>query len=157
MNIDQAAKAAFSSDAPFDVETYKRRVFNALAASQQAQIAEKEAEDRRAAGATKGATRFSTDYAVAYGRRQGWKLLDRERYDYRLKRHFDTLMGSDAMFEHDGQVILVQAAGKSERKEHYGRFCERGGKETAARRGWRFIYMEFERGSKEPAKMEEWA
>lgn len=104
-----------------------------------------------------GVTRFSTDAAIAWGRSKGWKLLDRERYDARLKRHHDLLLGADAMMETDTGVVLVQGAGRSERKEHRKRFEDRGGIAKAYKLGMKFVYVEFERGAKAPALEEWWA
>lgn len=103
-----------------------------------------------------GPKRFSTDYAVAWGRRQGWRLVDRERFDFRTKRHLDCLLGSDAMFSSEDGLVLVQGAGTGQRAEHRRRFDARGGSSELARLKARFFYLEFERGCKEPAKMEVW-
>src|SRR5436190_23065816 len=73
------------------------------------------------------AKRFTTDYAVAWGRAQGWKLIDRENYNFRTKNHHDLQMGLDALFDDgvDG-MIGIQGAGRNERAEHYQRFLDRG-------------------------------
>lgn len=102
-----------------------------------------------------GVTRFSTDYCIEWGRKQGWKLLDRERYDARTKRHHDLMLGADAMMETDTGIVLVQGAGRSERKEHRKRFEERGGVVKCMKLHMRFVYVEFDRGNKTPV-VEEW-
>jgi hypothetical protein len=112
------------------------------------------------------ATRFTTDYAVKWGRRQKharvsaktWQLIDREHYDYRTKRHHDLELGVDAIFDDGGDYrIGIQGAGKGERSVHYQRFMDRGGPEKAARRRLKVLYLEFERGNHEPILKEEWA
>lgn len=102
--------------------------------------------------------RFSTDYAVEWGRKQGWKLIERERYDFRTKRHHDLEGECDAIFDDmtDGRVG-VQGAGRGERKVHYERFMAWGGPEKAKRRNLRIFYLEFERGNKTPLSVERWA
>lgn len=107
---------------------------------------------RRVAG-----KRFSTDYAIEWGRKQGWKLLDRERYDARLKRHHDLMMGVDALFETPDGMVGVQGAGLSEHKAHYQRFTDRGGVPRAQKLHVRVVYLEFARGDKTPRKVEWWA
>lgn len=104
------------------------------------------------------AARFTTDYAIRWGKRQGWKLIEREVYDYRTKRHHDLELGVDAIFDDmvDGR-IGVQGAGRSERREHYQRFLDRGGVEKSRRRHIRVCYVEFDRGTHEPAVLEWWA
>lgn len=101
---------------------------------------------------------FTTDYAIKWGRRQGWKLIERERYDWKLKRHHDLELGMDAMFD-DGNTgrVGLQGAGRSERAEHYRRFWERGGVEKAQRRAVRVVYVEFVREDREPKLVEWWA
>lgn len=103
-----------------------------------------------------GAKRFSTQYAVEWGRSQGWTLLDRERYDARTKRHHDLWLGADALFEGPNGLILVQAAGQSERTEHLKRFGERGGVPRCQKLNVEFWYVEFKRESKIPTKVERW-
>ena len=104
-----------------------------------------------------GAKRFSTDYAVAWGRAQGWRLIDRERFDFRTMRHMDCLLASDAMFSSEDGLVLVQGAGRGQRAKHERRFLDRGGHAELARLRARFYYLEFKRGSREPAKMEVWS
>ena len=104
------------------------------------------------------ATRFTTDYAVKWCRRQGWKIIDRENYDFRNKRHHDLQLGVDVLADDGGQgMVGVQGAGRGERKEHYERFEKAGGVAKANRRGVRVIYLEFERGNYEPILREDWA
>lgn len=104
-----------------------------------------------------GASRFTTQYAIEWARKQGWKILDRERYDPRTKRHHDLMLGVDALFESPNGMVGVQGAGKSERAEHYRRFEERGGIQRANTLHVRVIYLEFVRGDKNPITVEEWA
>lgn len=103
------------------------------------------------------ATRFTTDYAVRWGRRKGWQLIDRERYDYRLKRHHDLMLGVDALMDDGNGLIGIQGAGKSERASHWERFKQRGGVAVAARRHIRIYYLEFIRESFDPVREEQWA
>ncbi len=103
------------------------------------------------------AKRYTTDYAVGWGRKQGWTLIERERYDFRTKRHHDLMLGVDALFEGPDGMIGVQGAGKSERKAHWDRFLARGGPDKAARRHIKICYAEFERGNKTPITVEWWA
>lgn len=103
-----------------------------------------------------GATRFTTDYAIRWGRKQGWKLIERESYDYRTRRHHDCQLGTDAIFEGPNGLIGIQGAGRHERAIHYQRFLDRGGPEKAALRHIQIIYLEFERGNFTPLKEEIW-
>lgn len=104
-----------------------------------------------------GVTRFSTQYGVEWGKKQGWKMLDRERYDARTKRHHDLMLGVDALFDTlIAGMAGVQAAGLGERAAHWQRFCERGGVEKARRLGIKIYYLEFARGDRTPRKVEEW-
>lgn len=103
------------------------------------------------------APRFSTDAALKWGRKKGWKLIDRENYNHKVRRSHDLMLGMDLLFDTPDGMVAVQAAGKSERKEHYQRFLDRGGIETARRRHVAIIYAEFERGNPEPIKEERWA
>lgn len=102
-----------------------------------------------------GATRFSTEYAIKWAKALGWQILDRERYDARLKRHHDLILGSDAMALSPSGVVLIQGAGRHERPQHRRRFDERGGVPKAEQAKMRFVYLEFERGDLKP-KLEEW-
>lgn len=104
-----------------------------------------------------GPKRYSTQACIDWGRQQGWRLLDRERYDVRTKRHHDLFLGADAMFESDEGLVLVQGAGKSERGPHRKRFEDRGGIERCKKLSCRFFYLEFERFTKEPVKLEVWS
>jgi hypothetical protein len=101
---------------------------------------------------------FTTQYAVEWGKRQGWKLIDRERYDHLTKRSHDLELGVDAIFD-DGVSgrVGVQGAGRSERKVHFDRFMGRGGPSSASRRNIRIVYLEFVRGDKTPVVEEWWA
>lgn len=125
----------------------------------------REAEDAMFTAATKpkekqhrpAAKRYTTDYAIEWGRKQGWKDLDRERYDFRLRRHHDLVLGSDAMMESPDGIVFIQGAGRSERKEHRTRFESRGGVAKAQALHARFVYLEFERGDKAPKVLEWWA
>lgn len=109
------------------------------------------------------ATRFTTDYAIEWGRSQkkasglNWTLVDREHYDYRTRRHHDLQGGVDALFDDGGPGLVgVQGAGLSERKVHFERFMAWGGPEKARRRALKIYYLEFERGKKTPVKVERW-
>lgn len=109
-----------------------------------------------------GVTRYTTDYAVTWGKRQGWKLLDRERFNHLTKRHHDVMAYMDALFDDGkGGIVGVQGAGRHERAAHYDKFRRWGGREGApekARRlGLRCIYLEFVRGEKEPILREDWS
>ena len=103
------------------------------------------------------AKRFTTQACINWGRRKGWKLVAREAYDYRTKRHHDTLLGSDAVFDTPNGMVAVQGAGRSERAVHMERFNERGGVSAAARMRIGFVYVEFVRGKDEPVVEEWWA
>lgn len=115
------------------------------------------AKPAKVARAYTSAPRFSTDACIKWGRSQGWKLIDRERYDARLKRHHDLLLGADAMMEGPDGIIYVQGAGRSEKKVHLERFESRGGIEKAQRLKVRFVYVEFDRHNSEPLLTEWWA
>ncbi|AIE83514.1 hypothetical protein [Fimbriimonas ginsengisoli] len=104
-----------------------------------------------------GATRFTTDYAVRWGRDQGWKLIERERFDHLTKRHHDLEFGVDAMFINPaGGRIGVQGAGKSEKAPHYQRFMDAGGPAKARDRAVTVVYVEFVRGNYTPVLEEKW-
>jgi hypothetical protein len=119
-----------------------------------AELATKPKEKRQA----NYAPPFSTQYAIDWGRSKGWKLIDRENYDFKNKHHHDLELGLDAMFDDGGfGRVGVQGAGRYEKAEHYQRFLDRGGVDKARRRGVRVLYLEFERGNKEPLLQEWWA
>lgn len=105
------------------------------------------------------AKRFTTDYAVSWGKSQGWTLIERERFDFRTKRHFDLEGKCDALFEVSSQPgrTGLQAAQPGERGAHWRKFAEWGGPEKAKQRVLKVLYVEFERGTKFPLKIEEWA
>lgn len=107
-----------------------------------------------------GPTRFTTQYAMDYAKvRYPHASYERERYDARTRRHHDLEMGADVVVRlRDGGVVFVQGAGKSERKVHKARFEAHGGVEALERRyrDATFLYLEFERGQKEPILTEVW-
>lgn len=107
----------------------------------------------------KSAGTFTTAYAIEYGLKQGYKtIVDRERYDYRTKRHHDCEGAVDVIFDDgNGGRIGFQGAGVGERAEHYNRFMAWGGPTKARERKLRVTYLEFTRGNKTPVKVEEWA
>ena len=105
----------------------------------------------------KPARRFSTDYAVAYGIAQGWKLKERERYNHLTKRHHDLECGADAKFEAADDFVLIQGAGLHEKAKHLERFEQRGGVAFCKKANCRFLYLEFAPDSKTPKKIEWWA
>jgi hypothetical protein len=101
--------------------------------------------------------RFTTQAAVDWGKKRGWTLIDREAYNFRTKRHHDTMIASDAIFEGPEGLILVQGAGRYEREKHWEKFVARGGKEACERRKIAlFFYLEFVRGQEAPILIEEW-
>lgn len=107
------------------------------------------------------ATRFTTGAAIKYGQAMGWKLVERETYDYRTKRHHDVRYGMDAiMRDLDGFLVGVQGAGVGERAEHFERFLARtrnaAGVIFPETEHMRFFYWEFKRGQFEPVKFEQW-
>ena len=132
-----------------------------------------------------GASKFTTAYAIEWGRAQGWRLVDRERWikDWRASRggqtklrSLDVDFGMDAIFVRgDGTRVGVQGAGKSERAEHYRRFEQRGAipesrdrygrvvaealtaEQVAKAQAISIFYVEFERGNKVPILIEQWA
>lgn len=121
---------------------------------------EKYGEERRAAEMKPrkaGHKRFTTQYAIEWGRAQGWKLLDRERFDARTRRHHDLPLGADAMFEATDGVVYVQGAGRHERAEHRRRFEDGGGAARCERLRCSFVYVEFVRESVTPVLREVWA
>ena len=115
-----------------------------------------ERRQKRLASGVKAPTKFTTQYAVDWGRSKGWKLVDRENFDYRLNRHHDLQLGADAMFDDGDGLVLVQGAGQYERSSHRARFEGLGGVEKAKRRHMKFYYVEFIRGNKTPIILEQW-
>jgi hypothetical protein len=104
------------------------------------------------------AKRFSTEYAIAWGKKQGWKLVDRERFDTRTKRHHDCQLGMDAiMSRQDGTLVGIQGAGRYERNDHRDRFDRLGGVQSAKARHIAIFYLEFARDSDRPILEEQWA
>ena len=103
------------------------------------------------------APRFSTDAAIEWGRKQGWTLVDRERFVSRGPwghGHEDLAGGSDACFiDREGCRVFVQGAGRGERPDHRARFDARIGQLA---RGERFVYVEFLRGRRDPVLVEWW-
>jgi len=76
-----------------------------------------------------GSSKFTTAYAIDWGRRQGWRLVDRERWDhYNHARSHDVAFGMDAIFvcPLTAKRIGIQGAGRSERAIHYRRFEQCG-------------------------------
>ena len=137
-------------------KSYRDRIAAALGGFQDKRAADVEREstsDTRA----KRAPNYTTRYAIGWGRDQGWVLLDRERYDARLRRHHDLPLGADAMFESDDGVVFVQGAGRGERAPHWERFERAGGAERARKIHARFYYLEFKRDSRVPLVVERWA
>ena len=116
--------------------------------------AEKKPRAKRSTSGT-----FTTQYAIDWAKSNGWKVIDRERYDYRTKRHHDLQLGIDLLVEDPAEdgMIGIQAAGQGERAPHYQRFLDRGGPEKAKRRSIRIVYVEFVRGNKKPILEERWA
>ena len=104
----------------------------------------------------KAAKKFTTEYAIAWGRKQGWKLVERESYNFLTKRHADCQLGMDAIFDDGNGLVGIQGAGKSEYKAHWDRFEARGGVEVAQRRHIRIIYLEFAREDKKPIVRQDW-
>lgn len=139
-----------AADSASIAESYKRRVEEALLGNQRRVNKLKEPK-------TTGPSRFTTQYAIDWGKAKGWKVCGRERYDYRTRRHFDLMLGADAMFDAGDRIVLVQGAGKGERAEHRRRFDQAGGEAKARRLGMGFAYLEFDRGEKAPVKEEWWA
>lgn len=132
----------------------ERRKFSDLHHLRLAKEAAEAAKPKRKRAQT--GPKFTTEYAVKWGRAKGWKLTDREGYDARLKRHHDLEGGADVRFRApDGTVIFVQGAGRSERAEHWARFEERR-HQLKDFNNPRFIYIEFDRGNTTPIKEEEW-
>jgi len=103
------------------------------------------------------ASNYTTKAAIAWGRAKGYKLLDRERFDSRTNRHFDLPLAADAMMESDDGIVLIQGAGRYERKVHRDRFEAAGGCERAKRLHARYYYLEFVRESNDPIVEERWA
>lgn len=105
------------------------------------------------------ATRFTTEYGCRWGKRQlrldcdrCWKLIEREHYNSRTKRHADLELGMDAFFDDGGPGRFgCQFGQPDEEKAHARAFLERGGYELAARRGIRPYWVAFVRGRTEPA------
>ncbi|MER3495425.1 MAG: hypothetical protein C4320_00480 [Armatimonadota bacterium] len=122
-----------------------------------AQKAREAREARAEAAKGTGPKRYSTDYALAWGRAQGWKLIDRERYDAHTRRHHDLELGMDLRFETQAGFAYVQGAGVGERAAHYRTFEGRGGVERARKGNATVWYVEFRRGDKNPVKVEQWA
>lgn len=109
----------------------------------------------------KSAGTFTTAYAIEYGRKQGYtRIVDRERYDARLRRHHDCEGAVDVIFDDPkdpGARVGFQGAGVGERAEHYNRFMAWGGPDKARERKLQVVYLEFVRGNKTPVKVESWA
>lgn len=105
---------------------------------------------------------FSTSYAIKWGRAQGWRLVEREAYDFRTKRHHDCQFATDAIMRLPiGKLAGIQGAGRSQRADHRRKFDQYGtgpyGSELAKAQGIEIWYLEFDRGSPEPILLERWA
>lgn len=162
------AQLGISPGTRFDVPPELREVFDRKEAARQERarlhVERLEAERlRREAALTapvaKGPSRFTTDAAIAWGRRQNWSLVDRERYDALLKRHHDLQLNLDALMDaKDGLGLIgLQGAGLGERAEHRRKFDTAGGVAKARERRIRIAYLEFVRGEPLPRKVEWWA
>lgn len=142
-------------------EATQRKVSNTI----QDRISREEAKARALAAKTPRAKpahsgTFTTQYAIDWARKKGWKIIDRERYDVRTRRHHDLQLGIDVLCEDpksEGGMIGIQAAGVGERAAHYQKFEDRGGITKANRRHITVIYVEFVRGNKTPVVEETWA
>lgn len=133
-------------------QTYLDRIALALEANQTMQ--EKKYEPKKP-----GHKRFTTDYAIKWGRAQGWRLLQRETWSYERgrRRSHDLPLQADAMFSSPGGIVYVQGAGKSERASHRRDYEAAGGDALAAQMRVRFVYVEFVRDQDEPICEEWWA
>ena len=99
---------------------------------------------------------YTTDYAVAWAKKQGWRIVERERWDAALRRHHDLAGGSDVCaIDQDRRRVWIQGArpGKTERDVHMARFEAR---RAQLAQGERYVYVTFERGSAKPVAVEEW-
>lgn len=157
--IDALLRPQKKGESAFQYNAYRTRAIRLTriqirAEQRQKAKLEREALPKEAKG---GSTRYSTDYAQKWARTQGWRILDRERYDARTKRHHDLLLGVDLLAEGPEGMIGIQAAGPSERAAHYRRFEERGGPLRAQKLSIRILYVEFERGKSAPIREEWWA
>lgn len=108
-----------------------------------------------------GAKRFTTKYAIDYGSRRGWKLMDRERWNPWGRggkgSHEDVAFAADAIFlTPGGRTVAIQGAGRHERTEHRAKFDELRGVEKCLEFNVEFLYLEFVRGNKEPVLLERW-
>ena len=99
------------------------------------------------------AGKFTTQYAVDYGRKLGWTAVERERFDFRTKRHHDVAGCADVLFRDGARLILVQGAGLHERSTHRAKFDQH----QSAVAGRAFVYWEFIKGQKSPVFEEWWA
>jgi hypothetical protein len=105
---------------------------------------------------------FSTDYAIAWGRAQGWRLVERERYDFRTKKKRDCMFATDAIMRlPSGKLVGIQGAGRSQRTDHRRKFDQYGtgpyGAELAMAQGIEIWYLEFDRNNSDPVLVEKWA
>lgn len=116
--------------------------------------AQKEKEGRVSQGK---AANYTTAHALNWGRKLGWKVLDKERWDHRNKRHRDLTLAADVMFETPRGIVFVQAAGAGERASHRLKFDMRGGLERCVRLRVGFLYVTFCRESIDPVSREWWA
>lgn len=104
---------------------------------------------------TAPAPRYTTDAARDWARAQGWRVMAREPFDFRTRRHKDLAGGSDVCaIDGDGYRVWIQGAGAGERPAHRRRFEARKGQLA---RGERFVYVEFQRGGSAPLLVEWWA
>jgi len=131
-------------------QRYLDRIVTALEANQARQEKQYIPKEPRASN-------YTTKAAIAWGRAQGWKLLDRERWDQRTRRHHDLVLGADCLFESAEGMVAIQGAGRYERTIHRERFEAAGGVERAERLHIRFVYLEFVRDSNDPVVEERWA
>lgn len=112
-------------------------------------------------------TKFSTKKARAWVKRKGWDIVTGETWklvrlpDGRMiRKSNDSVLKSDVVCSQKGVpgLILVQAGGasKSERKTHYDTFQALNGPDKCRERGYRYVWVPFDRFQDEPVYEPEW-
>lgn len=134
----------------------RQRIHRDLAGVSGMLVRHQERIEKGSAPKERGPKWFTTKASIAYAKSRGWTVLARETYNAHAKRLNDLVCASDILAAGPDGVVLIQGAGKSQRKPHREKFEQRGGEAKVRSLGMRFLYLEFERGQEEPVLMEWW-
>jgi hypothetical protein len=119
-----------------------------MAAQEQVKATKTDAE--RSESKARHGKPYTTPYAVAWCREQGWTILNREHYSKTTGRRHDVFGGWDILAWTGTQNVLIQAYGPGEGPAHIRKLDTSGAKDKAVKIGARMLLLEFTRGDKVP-------